>query len=295
MFGKFTYKWNLKPKSPRHKIPQITQRGDQPLAMLLRQGLRIGHRADKRADVIAAHAQRDQLPVVLEAYPPVATDPLDQRLGHVRQIGRHGTDLGHIELGVLVKGIRIVTWVTEQFAVERFENVGQSGRIAPTPLAADAPREATVLHEQILHSSWGGARRGSQRIAKCGDYIKVTFVKKKKTNIYINILKFLQNPFFLPGRKRCTLSGTRSLRICRLHGNASWYGSWRYRPDIGWWLPPTSRKVMSRNVWNRVRMKAVSSIEVCSTNSLEWTETDRPVAKKRHARAAGHCVGMTVI
>lgn len=71
-------------------------------------------------------ANCDHFPVPLEVDARIISDATDQCAGHVDHVGGHAPDLGHIELGGQVEGIRVGHRVAKQIRIKLFQDVGQS-------------------------------------------------------------------------------------------------------------------------------------------------------------------------
>lgn len=143
--------------------------------MLLRQAVWIVHGTHKWANVIAADHNGHHFPCLLEIDSFIAFHALHQQFGHERNIGRRCTNLSHVILVVVMECECIATRITDQIRIEHFENVRQRGRIMPAPLAANAPREATVLHQHIAESNRRCTRAGCQWVAQCGNHVNIAY------------------------------------------------------------------------------------------------------------------------
>lgn len=138
------------------------------------QTFRFFHRANERAYIIAANSNRNHFPRFFEVDVTVVFDALHQHFRHEWHVGRRCTDFGHVELTIIMVREWITFRIARQIWIELFENVRECGRIAPIPLAADAPRQAAIFYEQILHAYRRRTTRRCQRIAQCRNHIDVT-------------------------------------------------------------------------------------------------------------------------
>lgn len=150
------------------------------------QTFRFFHRANERAYIIAANGDRNHFPRFFKVDVTVVFDALHQHFRHEWHVGRRCTDFGHVELTIIMVREWIAFRIARQIRIELFENVWQCGRIAPIPLAADAPRQTAIFYEQILHTHRRRTTRRCQRIAQCRNHIDVTCRPSRREKIERN-------------------------------------------------------------------------------------------------------------
>lgn len=143
--------------------------------MFARQAFWFVHGAYEWANIIATDRYRHHLPRFLEVDSLVLFDALYKHFGHKWHISTGRTNLGQIQLTFIVIGPCILYRITEQIWIEFFENVWQSRRVTPTPLAANAPRQASIFDEQIGETNRCCTRCSRQRIAQSRNYVDITW------------------------------------------------------------------------------------------------------------------------